>query len=124
MPVRWDERYVGLKLGGDGYGFGENDPVEVNAILVGRDGALAAGDLEWRLVEEDYWFDWYREDGEWRWRRSFKDILVADAEGLPSWLETATPENVPLYERLGFVTQVEWDVPGGPHFWGMMRPAR
>ncbi|WP_194952673.1 GNAT family N-acetyltransferase [Sphingopyxis solisilvae] len=48
---------------------------------------------------------------------------VADAERLPCWLETATPENVSLYERLGFVTQVEWDVPdGGPHFWGMMRP--
>jgi GNAT superfamily N-acetyltransferase len=47
---------------------------------------------------------------------------VADADGLPCWLETATPENVPLYERLGFVAQVEWDVPGGgPHFWGMMR---
>ena len=50
---------------------------------------------------------------------------VADAEGLPCWLETATPDNVPLYERLGFITQVEWDVPGdGPHFWGMMRPPR
>ncbi|HJS12922.1 GNAT family N-acetyltransferase [Sphingopyxis sp.] len=48
---------------------------------------------------------------------------VADAEGLPCWLETATPENVPLYERLGFVTQAQWDVPGGPHFWGMMRPS-
>ncbi len=47
---------------------------------------------------------------------------VADREGLPCWLETATPANVPLYERLGFVTQVEWDVRGGgPHFWGMMR---
>lgn len=46
---------------------------------------------------------------------------VVDRDGLPCWLETATPENVPLYERLGFVTQVEWDVPGGPHFWGMMR---
>jgi GNAT superfamily N-acetyltransferase len=49
---------------------------------------------------------------------------IADGEGLPCWLETATPENVPLYERLGFVAQVEWDVAGGPHFWGMMRPAR
>lgn len=49
---------------------------------------------------------------------------VADAQGLPCWLETATPENVPLYQRLGFVTQVEWDVAGGgPHFWGMMRAA-
>src|SRR3990167_8718481 len=47
---------------------------------------------------------------------------VSDAAGLPCWLETATPENVPLYERLGFVTQVEWDIPAGPHFWGMMRP--
>jgi len=50
---------------------------------------------------------------------------VADSEGLPCWLETATTENVPLYERLGFVTQAEWDLPGdGPHFWGMMRPPR
>jgi GNAT superfamily N-acetyltransferase len=48
---------------------------------------------------------------------------VADTEGLSCWLETATPQNVPLYERLGFVTHVEWDVSGGgPHFWGMMRP--
>ena len=47
---------------------------------------------------------------------------VADASGLPCWLETATPANVPLYERLGFVVRQEWDVPGGgPHFWGMMR---
>lgn len=47
---------------------------------------------------------------------------VADAEGLPCWLETATPENVSLYERLGFRTQVEWDIAGGgPHFWGMIR---
>ena len=49
-------------------------------------------------------------------------LARADAVGLPTWLETATPENVALYERLGFVTQVEWDIPkGGPHFWGMMR---
>ena len=48
----------------------------------------------------------------------------ADAQGLPSWLETATPENVPLYQRLGFAIQCEWDVAkGGPHFWGMMRAA-
>ena len=49
---------------------------------------------------------------------------VADAAGLPCWLETATPENVGLYQRFGFVIENEWDVPGGgPHFWGMMRAA-
>ena len=51
-------------------------------------------------------------------------LARADAEGVPCWLETATPENVSLYQRLGFTTHVEWDVPkGGPHFWGMMRQA-
>ena len=47
---------------------------------------------------------------------------LADAQNLPCWLETATAQNVGLYQRLGFETQVEWDVPsGGPHFWGMFR---
>jgi len=60
----------------------------------------------------------------WGGRIIREGLARADAEGLPSWLETATPENVPLYQRLGFVIQCEWDVPkGGPHFWGMMREA-
>ena len=47
-------------------------------MLVDRDGAQVSGEIEWRLVEENYWFDWYRADGAWRWRRSYKDILVAE----------------------------------------------
>lgn len=47
----------------------------------------------------------------------------AAGEGLPAYLETATPQNVPLYLRLGFEIVEEWDVPdGGPHFWSMLRP--
>ena len=47
----------------------------------------------------------------------------AAREGLPAYLETATPQNVPLYLRLGFEIVEEWDVPdGGPHFWSMLRP--
>lgn len=58
----------------------------------------------------------------WGGRIIREGLARADAEGLPSWLETATAENVPLYQRLGFVIRCEWDVPkGGPHFWGMMR---
>ena len=46
------------------------------------------------------------------------------ADGVPTYLETATPQNVPLYLRLGFGIVEEWDVPGGgPHFWSMLRPA-
>ncbi len=78
VPVRPIERYLGLKAAGDGYGFSQNEPAAIDAILIDRDGKQQDGTIEWRLVEEDYWFDWYREDGEWRWRRSFKDVLVAE----------------------------------------------
>lgn len=58
----------------------------------------------------------------WGGRIIREGLTRADADGLPSWLETATPENVPLYQRLGFVIQCEWDTAkDGPHFWGMMR---
>ncbi len=78
IPVRPDDRYLGLKLANDAWGFGEDAPAEIDAVLVDWTGKQAAGTLEWRLVEEDYWFDWYRESGEWRWRRSYKDVLVAE----------------------------------------------
>ena len=42
--------------------------------------------------------------------------------GLAIVLETGTPRNVPLYERLGFSVVEEADSPeGGPHFWFMCR---
>lgn len=78
VPVRPDDRYLGLKLTGNGYGFGQGEPAKIDAVLVDWQGRQIAADVEWRLVEEDYWFDWYRQDGEWRWRRSYKDVLVAE----------------------------------------------
>ena len=41
--------------------------------------------------------------------------------GVPSCLETATPGNVGLYQRLGYGIVREWDVGGrgAPHFWTM-----
>lgn len=45
----------------------------------------------------------------------------AAARGRGVYLETATPENVGLYQRLGFAVTAEWDVTrGGPHFWSML----
>ncbi|MBI1365974.1 MAG: alpha-2-macroglobulin family protein [Alphaproteobacteria bacterium] len=80
IPVRPDDRYVGLKLESDGGGVGVGDPATIDAVLLGWDGEQIEGDLEWRLVEEDYWFDWYRENGEWRWRRSYKDVLIGEGK--------------------------------------------
>ncbi|MFM5885781.1 MAG: GNAT family N-acetyltransferase [Novosphingobium sp.] len=48
-------------------------------------------------------------------------MAQARTKGVPIYLETATPENVGLYQRLGFAVTQEWDVPrGGPHFWSML----
>lgn len=51
-------------------------------------------------------------------------LALAAERGVPSVLETATPSNVGLYQRLGYAIRSEWDVSGGgPHFWTMSTPA-
>ena len=50
-------------------------------------------------------------------------IARAATQGTGVLLETATPDNVAIYTRLGFEITQEWDVPdGGPHFWTMIHP--
>lgn len=49
-------------------------------------------------------------------------LAEATRAGQPAVLETCTPANVGIYQRLGFEVTSEWDVPGGgPHFWTMAR---
>jgi ribosomal protein S18 acetylase RimI-like enzyme len=53
---------------------------------------------------------------------------IADAEGLPCYLETETEVNVAYYRRHGFDVRTEWDLRTddsvGPHMWGMLRRSR
>jgi GNAT superfamily N-acetyltransferase len=52
-------------------------------------------------------------------------LARADAEGTPCYLETQKAINVPFYQRHGFETVVELDMPdGGPHCWTMKRAPR
>ena len=57
-------------------------------------------------------------------------LELADADGLPSALLTATPENVAFYRRHGFTVHAEADVPAlpgeqaGPHVWTLRREPR
>lgn len=54
-----------------------------------------------------------------------RDIIDRAARaGRGVLLETATPDNVVIYSRLGFEITEEWSVPGGgPKFWTMVHPA-
>ena len=47
-----------------------------------------------------------------------------DAEGLGAYLESSKPDNVPYYERFGFRTTGQIDLPGGPPLWPMWREPR
>lgn len=51
-------------------------------------------------------------------------LELADADGLPAYLETADEHNIGMYQRFGFEVKHGWHVPEGPQFWGMMRPGK
>jgi ribosomal protein S18 acetylase RimI-like enzyme len=48
----------------------------------------------------------------------------ADQRGLPVYLETTKPENVPYYGSFGFEVQGEAPIPGDATMWFMLRPPR
>ena len=47
----------------------------------------------------------------------------ADTDGMPCYLESSNPRNVPLYERHGFEVTAERWLPDGPMMTFMWRPA-
>ena len=52
-------------------------------------------------------------------------LAQADTAGLPCYVETDKPINVPFYQRHGFEVVVEDDLPGGGfHYWTMKRAPR
>jgi ribosomal protein S18 acetylase RimI-like enzyme len=59
----------------------------------------------------------------WGVGRALLAELHADAEalGVPTFLETATPDNVGFYERDGYAVSGEIAMPSGPTMWRMER---
>ena len=52
-------------------------------------------------------------------------LARVDAKGLPAYLESSSPANVPLYRRHGFeVVEVLKATPDAPEMWAMWREAR
>ncbi len=75
LSVRLSRRYLGLRPTFEGGSAGENTPLAFDVVAVDRAGKrVAQGDLAWRLIEEDYGYDWYLQDGQWKWRRTGRDI--------------------------------------------------
>ncbi|MFG2224287.1 GNAT family N-acetyltransferase [Streptomyces sp. NPDC048644] len=52
-------------------------------------------------------------------------LAQADAAGLPVYLESSKPSNLPIYEHFGFTVLGEMQLPGGgPTLWAMRRAPR
>ncbi|MEE1816605.1 GNAT family N-acetyltransferase [Streptomyces sp. SP18ES09] len=52
-------------------------------------------------------------------------LAKADAAGLPVYLESSKPDNLPVYEHFGFTVRGEFALPGGgPVLWAMKRDPR
>ncbi|MBI1392539.1 MAG: alpha-2-macroglobulin family protein [Alphaproteobacteria bacterium] len=97
IPFREFKRYVGLALKNEGTRVDKDATAEIDLVSLTNEGAPAASEIEWSIVEEDYWFEWYRQNGQWRWRRSFRDIPINDgrvttgADGLGRVAERLKP---------------------------------
>jgi hypothetical protein len=50
-------------------------------------------------------------------------LEAADADGLPSFLETGTEGNLGFYSRFGFEVSGELDLGDGTTIWCLTRPA-
>ena len=78
IPVRLSDRYIGLKPAFDGGRVAEGARAAYDVVAV--DGAgrrVAAKGVSWTLVREDWSYDWYLDGGQWRWRRTGRDVPIA-----------------------------------------------
>jgi ribosomal protein S18 acetylase RimI-like enzyme len=53
-----------------------------------------------------------------------RHLAVADAKGLPAYLESSKEKNIPIYRSFGFELTGEIRLPGGPLIYPMWRKAR
>ncbi|HXQ17163.1 MAG TPA: GNAT family N-acetyltransferase [Caulobacteraceae bacterium] len=53
-----------------------------------------------------------------------RHLAVADAAGMPCYLESSKETNIPIYKSFGFEVTGEISFPNGPTIWPMWRKAR
>ncbi len=80
VPLRSQESYIGFKTGFEGDYASRNAPVTIDLVNVSASGEAIDSSLNWTLYEEIHDFQWYRENGEWRYRKDVSDIALFDGE--------------------------------------------
>lgn len=80
VPVRLSDLYLGLSPQFENRRAGAGERVAYDVIGVNADGRrVAVRGVQWQIVREDWSYDWYLDGGNWRWRRTGRDIPVDGA---------------------------------------------
>jgi alpha-2-macroglobulin len=80
MPVRLRDVYIGLSSQFENRRAGAGERVAFDVVALNAEGRrVAVRDVQWQMVREDWSYDWYLDNGVWRWRRTGRDIPVDGA---------------------------------------------
>ncbi|MAP96156.1 MAG: alpha-2-macroglobulin [Ponticaulis sp.] len=69
VPYRPKDSYLGVKPD-FAYSPSRNEAIKFDVVSLNPEGDALAADLNWRLVQVYYTYDWYKDGSRWRWRRS------------------------------------------------------
>ncbi|HVV32248.1 MAG TPA: alpha-2-macroglobulin [Vitreimonas sp.] len=77
LPARTDDLYIGIKPTFENQRAGAGERVAFDVIAVNAQGQRAGvRNVQWQIVREDWNYDWYLDNGTWRWRRTGRDVPV------------------------------------------------
>lgn len=80
VPVRLNDFYFGLKPTFENRRAGQGEVVGFDVIALNGNGQrVAVRGVQWQVVREEWNYDWYLDGGQWRWRRTGRDIPVDGA---------------------------------------------
>ena len=80
VPVRLNDVYLGMKPTFENRRAGQGEAVGYDVIALNANGQrVAVRGVQWQIVREDWNYDWYLDGGQWRWRRTGRDIPVDGA---------------------------------------------
>jgi len=98
VPVRTRDEFIGIMPKFDGYSVAENAPATFEAIAVnGLGKRIALSGLTYSWVREDTSYQWFQDNGQWKYQSVTRDRLVTSstmsigASGAPPKLAQSLP---------------------------------
>ncbi|MET0181838.1 MAG: alpha-2-macroglobulin [Caulobacterales bacterium] len=77
IPVRLSDFYLGVKPRFENQSIAHGAAASFDVIALNAQGQRAnLRSVSWRLVEEDWHYDWYLDGGQWKWRRTGRDLPI------------------------------------------------